>query len=73
MGHDEIVRIFNEYKIQQGELPPKIVVPTKIDTLTAENASCFFNNPGKLASDLAPVNVDVDPPKYAAESQLQFS
>ena len=60
MGHDEIVRVLNEYKEQHTVLPPEIAVPTKIDPLIVENPSCFFNASGKLASDLAPVGNDVE-------------
>ena len=71
MGHDEIVRVLNEYKKPQAAELHKIAALARIDKLIAENLFCFFNKSGKLASDLVPVKVDIDPPKYVAGSQLQ--
>jgi len=60
MGHDEIVRILNEYKERQIVLPLEVAVPTQIDQPFVENPACFFNASGKLARDLAPVENEVE-------------
>jgi len=60
MGHDEIVRILNEYMGHQAVLLSEIAVPTQIAQPFVENPACFFNASGKLASDLAPVENEVE-------------